>query len=61
MKTSPKEQVLKYYPYAKCVNIGAKNGNYYHIYSNPTQMGHYLGQGKSKEQAWKAASRNLDI
>lgn len=52
----PKDIVLQYYPLAKAVNIGSKNGDYYNIVSEET----YLGQGKSKEAAWKAASRNLD-
>lgn len=53
---SPREIVQQYYPDAIAVNVGCKKGDYYNITCN----GSYLGQGKSKAAAWKAASRNLD-
>lgn len=56
MKESPFDVVLKHYPKAKALNIGTKKGgNYFHIMSE----GYYLGKGKSKSAAWKAAYRNL--
>lgn len=51
---TPKEIVIKYYPNAKAINIGCKNGDYYNIYSGED----YLGQGKTLNNAWKAAYNN---
>ena len=53
---TPREEVLKVYPDAKPVNIGTKKGlRYYHIVTGENA---FLGQGKSKSAAWKAASKN---
>lgn len=48
---TPVEQVLKYYPNANPVN----KGKYFEIWCDDK----YLGKGKSKKNAWKAASRNV--
>lgn len=53
-KRTSKEIVLKYYPDAREVNVGCKKGNYYNIYSGND----YLGQGKTKGNAWQAAYKN---
>lgn len=50
---TPKEEVLKYYPKAQC-KLRSNGKKYYEIWSESI----YLGQGKSKEAAWKAALRN---
>lgn len=56
MGKSPREQVLEYYPNAIAKNIGTKSGgNFYHIMDGER----YLGKGKSKQAAWKSASRNM--
>lgn len=55
MKT-PSQQVLEYYPDAKPINVGSANKSYYEIWSGTI----YLGKGKSKKNAWKAASRNIN-
>lgn len=46
------ELVKAYYPTAKPVSIN--NGKYYEIWADSS----YLGQGKSKAAAWKAAYNN---
>jgi len=46
------ELVKQYYPTAKPVSIN--NGKYYETLADTS----YLGQGKSKTAAWKAAYNN---
>ncbi len=47
-----RELVKEYYPTARPVSIN--NGKYYEIWADNS----YLGQGKSKTAAWKAAYNN---
>ncbi len=53
-KISPSKIVLKYYPNAKLLK--SEKGNYYEIYND----NEYLGKGKSKKAAWKAAYNNIN-
>lgn len=46
------------YPKAISINVGCKTGDYYHIYSE--EKGIYLGKGKSKKEAWRAAYKNIN-
>ncbi len=48
---TPREQVLEYYPGALPIN----RGKYFEILAGDI----YLGMGKSRKAAWKAASRNI--
>ena len=51
-KQTPREQVIEYYPNA----IPISKGKYFEIWCNDK----YLGKGKSKKNAWKAASKNIN-
>lgn len=53
-----KQVVLKYYPEAKC-KLRPTGKKYYQIHSNNAETSTILGQGKSKDTAWKAAYNNL--
>lgn len=57
-KDTVKQTVLKDYPEANC-KLRPTGKKYYQIHSNTTPSSIVLGQGKSKDAAWKAAYNNL--
>lgn len=54
-----KEDVLKYYPKAKAINIGTKNGGDYWNIIVPESNIDVYGKGKTEYEAWKSAYRNI--
>lgn len=52
-----KAEVLKYYPNAKCLSVPTANGKSYHEVWCGTQ---YLGKGKTSQNAWSAAYKNMN-
>lgn len=52
-----KEWVTKYYSDAECLSIPTVNGKSYHeVWAGRT----YLGKGKTAQNAWSAAYKNMN-
>lgn len=52
-----KAEVIKYYPEAECLSVPTVNGKSYHeIWSQRT----FLGKGKTSQNAWSAAYKNIN-
>ena len=52
-----KDYVIRYYPEAKCLSVPTVNGKSYHEVWSGTQ---YLGKGKTSQNAWSAAFKNIN-